>query len=88
MRVLKDLVSLEDVEDMSDAEEAMELTKDMKYARHRLQCIATAFELLSGQGENLTTLLPIGLHAVPGPSFAFCPSKQCRANRMHPFRKR
>ncbi len=53
MKVLKDLVSLE-VEDMSDAEEAVELVRDMNYTRHRLQCIATAFELLSGQGENLT----------------------------------
>lgn len=52
MKVLKDLISLE-AEDMSDAEEAVESVKDLKYTRHRLQCIVTAFDLLSGQGENL-----------------------------------
>ncbi|KAF9451062.1 nucleolar complex-associated protein 3 [Macrolepiota fuliginosa MF-IS2] len=52
MKVLKDLISL-DTEDISDAEEAVEPVKDLKYTRHRLQCITTAFDLLSGQGEAL-----------------------------------
>ncbi|KXN82083.1 hypothetical protein AN958_03241 [Leucoagaricus sp. SymC.cos] len=52
LQVLKDLISLE-TEDVSDAEEAMESAKDLRNTRHRLQCIVTAFDLLSGQGEAL-----------------------------------
>jgi len=50
MKVFKDLISL-DTNDMKIAEEAVESTKDL--TQHRLHCIITAFELLSGQGEKL-----------------------------------
>jgi hypothetical protein len=50
MQVLKDLVSI-DAEAPPDAE-GSETIDDLKYIRHRLQCIFTAFELLSGQGEK------------------------------------
>jgi len=50
MKVFKDLISL-DADDMKNAEEAVEPTKDL--TQYRLHCIITAFELLSGQGEKL-----------------------------------
>ncbi|KAJ3552556.1 hypothetical protein NP233_g12853 [Leucocoprinus birnbaumii] len=52
MKVLKELISLE-AEDASDAEEAVEPARNQRNTRHRLLCIVTAFDLLSGQGEAL-----------------------------------
>ncbi|KAF5358193.1 hypothetical protein D9756_001602 [Leucocoprinus leucothites] len=52
MKVLKVLITLE-TEDISDAEEAVEPVKEQNNTRHRLLCIVTAFDLLSGQGEAL-----------------------------------
>lgn len=61
MKVLKDLISLE-AEDVSDSEEAVGSAKELKSTRHRLQCIVTAFDLLSGQGENFPrSLFLVGL---------------------------
>jgi len=51
-KVLKELISL-DTDDTRDAERVVEPVKDFRNAPHRLHCIVTAFELLSGQGEKL-----------------------------------
>lgn len=47
LKVLKDLIALEE-EDMED-----EMSKDVREIQHRLLCIVTAFELLSGQGKSI-----------------------------------
>lgn len=54
MTVLKELVSRES-NDVEEEEEAgtISTSKDARDIQHRLLCIVTAFELLSGQGEAL-----------------------------------
>lgn len=57
MQVLKDLI-LRDVEGnpSDDSEFGVDATTDI---RHRLLCIVTAFELLSGQGSSfILTIAP------------------------------
>ncbi|KAJ7156004.1 nucleolar complex-associated protein-domain-containing protein [Mycena crocata] len=49
LKVLKELVARE-ADDDDDEEDEVDMSKDVQ---HRLQCIVTAFELLSGQGEAL-----------------------------------
>lgn len=55
MQVLKDLVtrapSGKDAHDSIDAETSTDLLGDQEI-KYRLQCIVTAFELLSGQGKE------------------------------------
>ncbi|KAJ7709940.1 nucleolar complex-associated protein-domain-containing protein [Mycena rosella] len=48
LKVLKELIARE-----ADGEEEEDETNASKDVQHRLQCIVTAFELLSGQGEAL-----------------------------------
>lgn len=49
MQVLKDLISQETYQASNPIDE---LSNDVKSIHHRLLCIATAFELLSGQGAS------------------------------------
>ncbi|KAJ7774788.1 nucleolar complex-associated protein-domain-containing protein [Mycena metata] len=50
LKVLKELVAREGDDDEEEEEEEVNASKDVE---QRLQCIVTAFELLSGQGEAL-----------------------------------
>ncbi|KAJ7046747.1 nucleolar complex-associated protein-domain-containing protein [Mycena alexandri] len=50
LKVLKELVAREGEEEEEEEEEEVNASKDVE---QRLQCIVTAFELLSGQGEAL-----------------------------------
>lgn len=53
MKVLKELVSRES-EDLQDDDGTVQLApKDARDTQHRLLCIVTAFELLSGQGKYI-----------------------------------
>lgn len=56
MRVLKNLITYESNDSDDDAvdEEWKSTATDV---RHRLLCIVTAFELLSGQGESINSSL-------------------------------
>lgn len=59
MKVLKGLILLETSDDVIDEEDDVmmaESLSDEKIIQHRLLCIVTAFELLSGQGSS--SLLP------------------------------
>lgn len=63
MQVLKDLIS----QAHHTSHPTDELSNDIKAIRHRLSCIVTAFELLSGQGEALNIDLTdfiSSLHAI------------------------
>jgi nucleolar complex protein 3 len=51
MKVLKELISRESEDVQDDDGTVTSVPKDTKDIRHRLLCIVTAFELLSGQGE-------------------------------------
>jgi nucleolar complex protein 3 len=51
MKVLKELISRESEEVEDDDGTAPTTPKDARDIQHRLLCIVTAFELLSGQGE-------------------------------------
>lgn len=51
MKVLKELISRESEESEDGYDAALTIPKDARDIQHRLLCIVTAFELLSGQGE-------------------------------------
>lgn len=62
MKVLKELIAREN-EELEDDENTMSTNPhDIRTIQHRLLCIVTAFELLSGQGE--VKLLSESLHFV------------------------
>jgi len=50
MKVLKELISRE-LEDAEDDDGIISTPKEVKDIQHRLLCIVTAFDLLSGQGR-------------------------------------
>lgn len=56
LKVLKELVAREGDDDEEEEEEEVNASKDVE---QRLQCIVTAFELLSGQGMLLSASLRI-----------------------------
>ncbi|KAG5643474.1 hypothetical protein DXG03_000862 [Asterophora parasitica] len=62
MKVLKGLISRESDSDDDDADAVNKSADDV---RHRLLCIVTAFELLSGQG-----ILMVDIDVAPKPAFA------------------
>lgn len=51
MKVLKDIITLEADDVDEDGTPESTAPKDARDIQHRLLCIVTAFELLSGQGE-------------------------------------
>lgn len=58
MKVLKELMSRESDDIQDDDGIVLSSPKDARDIQHRLLCIVTAFELLSGQGKYILIIVP------------------------------